>query len=668
MKLKSLTLKNIGAYKQQTFDFSSKRSKQNVTLIGGKNGAGKTTFLSAMKLGLFGPLAYDMKTASSTYFKKIKGLMNHDELEKIEGLKISVPWFKIDLTFEQVESSVREEIRFVREWNFTETGGKEFFSIYKDGSSLPVSDEKRDLIFNRFCESLPPYLYDVCLFDGEEINRIIQQDELSNHLERLIKSALKLEVPVLLEDTINRVISDETKSTIDTNKQRKFEDLKGKLNHFIQEDDRLQKRYDELSIDLEELKLTMSAQKSELKSFGGLLKEEEDQLKSQLNELERKKKENKTSVQDLINGSLPFLLNRDLIGTVREQLKGEKLIESIDDVKRELLEELASELSNRISTSPKQLEQALKDSLVAIQPKGQATIHRASFSEKAQIESLFEMTKGIDLSYYKQKISDQQEMDEEIKLIKQKLTVQSDSVEDFMGMLTQLEQLQANVAEKNQELKTTTKQWGSVQEERMKLQEEFDQLREEIDREANQSSSVMHNATAMRALLLEFQNQQQRKGIQLIEKQALKMINRLFRKRGYLHRLVINSETYEVTLYAEDQKRIPQSTLSAGEKQLLLMSLVWAVFDVSGNKLPFIFDTLLGRLDVEHRENLLTELIPAFGEQVLILSTDSEVTEANYNLLKPFINKEYSLNFDTAERSIKVVPSYFRFNETEKIS
>ena len=185
MKLKSLTLKNIGAYKQQTFDFSSKRNKQNVTLIGGKNGAGKTTFLSAMKLGLFGPLAYDMKTTSSTYFKRIKGLMNHDELEKIEGLKISMPWFKIDLTFEQVESSVREEIRFVREWNFTETGGKEFFSIYKDGASLPVSDEKRDLIFNRFCESLPPYLYDVCLFDGEEINRIIQQDELSNHLERL---------------------------------------------------------------------------------------------------------------------------------------------------------------------------------------------------------------------------------------------------------------------------------------------------------------------------------------------------------------------------------------------------------------------------------------------------------------------------------------------------
>ncbi|WP_159174156.1 DNA sulfur modification protein DndD, partial [Exiguobacterium oxidotolerans] len=387
-----------------------------------------------------------------------------------------------------------------------------------------------------------------------------------------------------------------------------------------------------------------------------------------LNELERKKKENKASVQELINGDLPFLMNRDLIATVREQLKEEKLIESIDDVKREMLEELASELSERTSTNSKRLEEALRESLTAIQPKSQSIIHRASFGEKSQIESLFEGIKNIDFSYYRKKISDQQNMDEEIKLIKQKLTVQSDSVEDFMDMLSALEQLQEQYAEKNQELKVTTKQWSVVQEERLKLQEEYNQMSEEIDREANQSSSVMHNATAMRALLLEFQNQQQQKGIQLIEKQALKMINRLFRKRGYLHRLVINSSTYEVTLYAEDQKRIPQSTLSAGEKQLLLMSLVWAVFDVSGNKLPFIFDTLLGRLDVEHRENLLTELIPAFGEQVLILSTDSEVTEANYKLLKPVINKEYSLNFDTADRSIKVVPSYFRFNETEKIS
>ncbi len=668
MKLKSLTLKNIGAYKQQTFDFSSKRNKQNVTLIGGKNGAGKTTFLSAMKLGLFGPLAYDMKTTSSTYFKRIKGLMNHDELEKIEGLKISMPWFKIDLTFEQVESSVREEIRFVREWNFTETGGKEFFSIYKDGASLPVSDEKRDLIFNRFCESLPPYLYDVCLFDGEEINRIIQQDELSNHLERLIKSALKLEVPFLLEDTINRVINEETKNSVDPNKQNKFERLKLELNNLIQEDDRLQKRYDTLSDDLEEISLTVTSQKNELKSFGGLLKEEEEELKSELNELERKKKENKSSVQELINGNLPFLLNRNLIEKVRGQLKEEKLIESIDDVKREMLKELASELSHRIKTNSNQLEEALQESLTAIQPKSQSIIHRASFGEKAQIESVFEGIKNLDFSYYRKKISDQQNMDEQIKLIKQKLTVQSDSVEDFMDMLSELEQLQEQYAEKNQDLKVTTKQWAVVQGERVSLQEEYDQLSEEIDREANQSSSVMHNATAMRALLLEFQNQQQQKGIQLIEKQALKMINRLFRKRGYLHRLVINSMTYEVTLYSEDQKRIPQSTLSAGEKQLLLMSLVWAVFDVSGNKLPFIFDTLLGRLDVEHRENLLTELIPAFGEQVLILSTDSEVTEANYKLLKPVINREYSLNFDTTERSIKVVPSYFRFNETEKIS
>lgn len=668
MKLKSLTLKNIGAYKDQTFDFSGEQSTQNVTLIGGKNGAGKTTFLSAMKLGLFGTLAYDMKTPSTAYFNRIKHLMNHDELEKLKGLKVTRPHFKIDLTFEQIESSVRQEYRFVREWSFSETGGKEFFNIYENNASLPVNEEMRNLIFSRFCEYLPPYLYDVCLFDGEEINRIIQQDELSNHLERLIQSALKLEVPILLEDAISRVISEETKDTIDANKQKRLEETEKKLSEARDTEETLQQKYDSLKLALEEETLSIDSKKSELKSFGGLMKEEEEQLKARLNTLENKKKENRDAVLELINGKLPFILNQQLLSDVRNQLKEEQLVESIEDVKAELLGGLAKELATRTALAQEELKHTLFESLSALQPLDQPVIHRASFSERSQIESIYESTKSEDLNSYRQQLIDNQEIDEELKMIRRKLVVQNDSVEDFMEMLSELEDSQKKIAEDTLSLRETTKAWETAQIALAQTKEEYLRLKEEVEREASQLSSLMHNATAIRALLAEFQSQQQQKGIQLIEKQALKMINRLFRKKGYIHSILIDSKNYAVTLYTEDGNRIPQATLSAGEKQLLLMSLVWAVFDVSGNRLPFIFDTLLGRLDVEHRENLLTELIPSFGEQVLILSTDSEVTEANYRLLKPVINREYSLNFDTTERSIKVVPSYFRFNETEQIS
>ena len=49
MKIKHLTLYNIGPYvKENRFDFTINKQK-NIVLIGGKNGAGKTTFFKAIK-------------------------------------------------------------------------------------------------------------------------------------------------------------------------------------------------------------------------------------------------------------------------------------------------------------------------------------------------------------------------------------------------------------------------------------------------------------------------------------------------------------------------------------------------------------------------------------------------------------------------------------------
>ena len=46
---------------------------------------------------------------------------------------------------------------------------------------------------------------------------------------------------------------------------------------------------------------------------------------------------------------------------------------------------------------------------------------------------------------------------------------------------------------------------------------------------------------------------------------------------------------------------LEKRTLSAGEKQILLISIIWAIFQCSGRQVPFIFDTLLGRLDKTHK-------------------------------------------------------------------
>ncbi|EGD45820.1 DNA sulfur modification protein DndD [Ruminiclostridium papyrosolvens DSM 2782] len=106
-------------------------------------------------------------------------------------------------------------------------------------------------------------------------------------------------------------------------------------------------------------------------------------------------------------------------------------------------------------------------------------------------------------------------------------------------------------------------------------------------------------------------------------------------------------------------KKIEFNQLSKGEKQVFVLSLYWAIIKVSGNDIPFIIDTPYARIDTEHREQISKEFFPTVSKQVIILSTDEEITEHYYSVMKPFIVKEYLLEYDEANSKTTVSNKYF---------
>jgi len=69
--------------------------------------------------------------------------------------------------------------------------------------------------------------------------------------------------------------------------------------------------------------------------------------------------------------------------------------------------------------------------------------------------------------------------------------------------------------------------------------------------------------------------------------------------------------------------------------------------------LPFIIDTPLGRLDLDHRDNLVKKFFPDASHQLIILSTDTEIDNKYMNSLKPNIVRTYNLDYKDGKTKIK---------------
>ena len=85
--------------------------------------------------------------------------------------------------------------------------------------------------------------------------------------------------------------------------------------------------------------------------------------------------------------------------------------------------------------------------------------------------------------------------------------------------------------------------------------------------------------------------------------------------------------------------------LSAGERQVLSLSFITAMAQVSGEEAPLVMDTPFGRLSSHHR-NSITANLPQLASQLILFVTDEEFHGQARANLKPFIGAEYRLNFD----------------------
>ena len=152
-----------------------------------------------------------------------------------------------------------------------------------------------------------------------------------------------------------------------------------------------------------------------------------------------------------------------------------------------------------------------------------------------------------------------------------------------------------------------------------------------------------------------------------LESEFNKVFKRLTRKNDMAYQAKIDRINFMIDLVDKNGNKINKKLISSGEKQIYALAMLEALGKTSGKDLPFIIDTPLGRLDSNHRSKLVNNFFPVIGEQVIILSTDTEVDEQFYNDLHPSVKTAYEIKYKDGNNSSTVTEGYFWNQENQEI-
>ncbi|HGX94089.1 MAG TPA: DNA sulfur modification protein DndD, partial [Candidatus Tenderia sp.] len=210
-----------------------------------------------------------------------------------------------------------------------------------------------------------------------------------------------------------------------------------------------------------------------------------------------------------------------------------------------------------------------------------------------------------------------------------------------------------------------TEQLRLLEDEILGLEKRVQEIEAEISRlyekhnVSKEKADFINECDAIANLLNQFTVRLRKNKVHLLQEKTFEMYKRLSSKSGLIKDLVIDPKTYEVKIRDRNGHEIKKSGLSAGEKEIFAVSLLWGLAQTSQLDLPIIIDTPLSRLDSAHRNSIVNNYFPNAGEQVVILSTDTEVDGAYYEELKPYLSGAGILEFDQRRELTTFRPGYF---------
>ena len=650
MIIKSLILDNVGLYSQRT-EFSLEPKKSSITnrpiiLIGGRNGAGKTTFLDSVRLALYGKRALGLGVSNKEYQQYLLGKTNQNHLERTSS---------VELNFIYTEGSIPAEFKVCRSWAIGSDGQvRENLDLQKNGetvTSVPKQEWENFLL-----ELIPIGVSQLFFFDGEKIQDIAEDNNVA--LSDAIKNLLGIDLIEKLRLDLHSYL---TRNKSDDAGQSDVEILAQQLDQLKSQETIVNNEYAQLKFEHQTLLKNIEQKRLRFVSEGGAIALEYDQLKAKLSQLNKDINVSKQELVNLANGLLPFLFAPKLISKFTKHLEGSSADQSSS---RQLIEQTLASFQNS-SIQKKELWKEdhwenLNEFLASYFNAQQQLSSHVAFGEltepkQALVQLLSldsEVKKHVQALYERFTHLNQEKEATEFSIAR------AENAEDSNAYLDELLQKERKLGELDLIL-------NQKDEERRKLSWEVvtaeRNLKSASEAVADFELQNHKNSLAAKGIkaLIDFETALLEQKITQVRQNFVEIFNSLLRKRNFITDLQIDAKTFNTRLIKANSQVVEKSALSAGEKQIYAIAMLWSLAKTSGRHLPMIVDTPLGRLDREHRDNLMKFYFPHVSHQVIILSTDTEIDDLYVNQLDEFISESYLLEYNHELASTQALPGYF---------
>ncbi len=641
MIIKKLTMHNFGVYAEtNVMEFTGNKP---VVLIGGMNGRGKTTILEAVLLSLYGSNSFAYTESKyQTYGQYLKSYVN-----KKDGSLESY----VEIVF-SMDSSDEEVYQVHREWDANGQRVHERIWVRKNGEDSAFLTENWPM----FVESiLPSALSNFFFFDGEKIAELAVEDT-SFQMKESIKAMLGISVLDILDTDISKIITRIGKKISSNQDLSRLEELRNEKEASSEElrmlDDEianLEKQKNRLVNELENLN-------SEYQVKGGdIVEQKHDLMQERANKLSALAS-NQEDRYEIAAGELPLALVMPLLQDIRKEgnVEHDRMISILAMNK---INDAYAKYDKKSTTTDKFI--SFMQSMVG-DAKGENT-YNLSDATLYKVGMLCDNGLSSAKEQVKKLLNEESKNQKKIDEIDGYLSVDINEKE-LSELFKTIKTSEKELANCEIEIEDYHKKRASLSNNLMMLTSEFSRMAETVlsTLEAVDSDErVVKYAHMAHDIIEQYRIRLQARKTSVLAETMTTCYKKLANKKNLVSNIEMNPETLDLTYLNKDGGVVTKERLSAGEKQLMVIALLWALAICSKKKLPVIIDTPLSRLDSAHREALITTYFPNASEQTIILSTDSEIDERYYELMQPSVGDRFTLEYDDDEKTTSLTKTYF---------